>query len=301
AVDASVSATIIRAVTGWYVKGLDASKAKPSNYRSLLNVFGLLLIPAFGVRADKTTVAGIAAEWLTPKKTTPGKVLLYLHGGGFVMGSTDSHRQFVGHVARAGQIKALVPEYRLAPDHKFPAGLDDCVAVYRALLTDGVNSGDIILAGDSAGGGLTAATLIALRDAGDPLPAAALLFSPLLDATLSGESMHTRKEADPWFTRENIGVVIGHYCEPGEETHPLVSPVFADMQGLPPLFIQVGDREILLSDSERFADRQRDAGGEVEIEVWPGMWHVFQFCVNKMPESRRAIKKIGEVIQRYTA
>lgn len=298
--DASVSATIIRAITGWYIKGLDASKANPSKFRARLDAFGRTLIPAFGVRAEKTTVAGIEAEWLTPKTMTPGKVLLYLHGGGYVMGSTDSHRQFVGHVARAGQIKALVPDYRLAPDHKFPAGLDDCVAVYRSLLAGSVNSADIIIAGDSAGGGLTAATLIALRDAGDPLPAAALLFSPLLDATRSGESMQTRKDADPWFTPENIGVVFSHYCEPGEETNPLVSPVFAEMHDLPPLFIQVGDREILLSDSERFAERQRDVGGEVEIEVWPGMWHVFQFCVHKTPESRRAIKKIGEVIRRYT-
>ena len=296
----SLSARIIRAITGWYVKGIDAPKADPSAYRRRLDLLGKLLIPAFGVSSETTTVAGVHCEWLTPKETTPSKVMLYLHGGGYAMGSADSHRQFVGHIARAGQVRALVPEYRLAPEHKFPAGLNDCVSVYRALLADGVEPGDIIMAGDSAGGGLVVATLLNLRDAGDPLPDSALLFSPLLDGTRSGQSMQTRRDLDPWFTPEGIDVVFQHYCEPEQLIDPLVSPVLGDMSGIPPLFIQVGDYEILLSDSERLAALQRDAGGEVEIEVWPGMWHVFPFNIHKMPESRRAIRRIGEYLRGRT-
>ena len=156
-------------------------------------------------------------------------------------------------------------------------------------------------AGDSAGGGLTMATLLVLRDAGDQLPAAALLFSPLLDGTQSGESMQTRRVQDPWFTPENIAVVFEHYCMPNELTDPRVSPVFADMSHLPPLFIQVGDHELLLSDAMRLAESQQKAGGEVDLSVWPGMWHVFQFCTLKMPESRQAIRRIGEFIRHKTA
>ena len=297
----SISARIIRAVSGWYVKNLDARKAQPQKYRRLLDWFGYLLIPAFGVRIEKTKLAGLYAERLIPKRATPGKVLLYLHGGGYVMGSAASHRQFVGHIARAGRVEALLPEYRLAPEHKYPAGVDDCVACYRALIAAGVQAKDVLIAGDSAGGGLVMATLQTLRNAGDALPRAALLFSPLLDGTLSGESMQTSRKTDPWFTPENIAVVFEHYCEPDQLDDPLVSPVFADMRDMPPLFIQVGDHELLLSDSERLANSQRESGGEVELTVWPGMWHVFQFCVHKMPESRRAIRQIGEYIRQRMA
>ncbi len=298
---ASLPARIIRTTTGWYIKNIDASKAEPAKYRGLLNLFGKLMIPAFGVRAEPTTLAGLRAEWLTPKNPTPDKVMLFLHGGGYVMGDVDSHRQFASHIARAGSVRTVVPEYRLAPEHKFPAGLDDCVAAYQALLEQGSRPDDIVVAGDSAGGGLTVATLLKLRELGMPQPAAAILFSPLLDGTGSGESMESRREADPWFTPENLAVVFAHYCEPSQLDDPLVSPVFADLQGLPPLYIQVGDREILLSDSERIANRQRAAGGEAVLEIWPGMWHVFGFCTQKMPESREAIRRVGDYIKKLFA
>ena len=256
-----------------------------------------LLVPAFGVRREETIVGGIQCEWLTPKKATTDKLLLYLHGGAYVMGNPATHRQLVSHLARAGRIRSLVPDYRLAPENKFPAGIEDCVAVFRALIADGVAPEDIIVAGDSAGGGLAMAMMLMLRDAGDPLPGAAILLSPLLDLTASGETMQTRAATDPWFRPANIKIVGRYYCEPGDEKHPLASPVFADLRGLPPLYIQVGDREILLSDSERVAARQRAAGGEAELEVWPGMWHVFQVCTRKMPESMRAIRRIGDYIR----
>ncbi len=294
---ASIPAKIIRAVTGWYVKGLNPERVDVEKTRRLW-AFGVnFLVPAFGVRREATAIGGVDAEWLIPKKTAPGKVLLYLHGGAYVLGSPATHRQLVSHLARAGGLRALVPDYRLAPENKFPAGIEDCVNVFRALVADGTDPADIIVAGDSAGGGLAVAMMLMLRDAGDPLPGAAILLSPLLDLTGSGESMQSRAALDPWFRPENIGYVGQYYCKPGDETHPLASPVFAEVHGLPPLYIQVGDREILLSDSERIANMQRAAGGEATLEVWPGMWHVFQVCTRKMPESMRAIQKIGTYIR----
>ena len=179
----------------------------------------------------------------------------------------------------------------------FPAAVDDAVAIYRTLLGMGMRAEDIIFAGDSAGGGLAIATLLALRDAGDNLPAAAVLLSPFLDVTGSGDSMRTRADKDPWFRAEDLPIAANHYCEPHQQRFPLVSPVFADVEGLPPVFIQVGDDEILLSDSERLADACTAAGVDVELQVWPEMWHVFQMFAAKMPESRQAIAKMGAYIQ----
>ncbi len=270
--------------------------------RRRLDFIGRLLLRAFGVRVERTTVAGLYAEWLRPKRAPDDKVLLYLHGGAYVIGSCRSHGQMVSHIARAAGINALVPEYRLAPEHKFPAAIEDCVAVYRELLASGIRPENIVIAGDSAGGGLTVATLLSLRDGGDPLPAAAVLLSPYLDVTASGESATTRADQDPWFHASDMKVVVSNYCGADELKNPLVSPVFAEVEGLPPVLIQVGDDEILLSDSTRFADKIRAAGGTVDIEIWPEMWHVFQLFVGKMPEARRAINKIGDYVRRlYSA
>ena len=295
---ASLPAKVIRTVSGWYVKNIDARKADVGKTRRLWALGVHLLIPAFGVRVEQEIIGGVAAERLTPKKAIPGKILFYLHGGAFVMGNPHTHRQLVSHIARAGAVTAVVPDYRLAPEHKFPAAIEDCVAAYEAMLKDGVQPADIVIAGDSAGGNLAVTTMLALRNRGIPLPGAAVLLSPIIDLTASGESMASRAEADPWFRPENVPIVADYYCEKDEVRDPLVSPLFADLSGLPPLYIQVGDREILLSDSERLANMQRAAGGEAVLEVWPGMWHVFQVCTRKMPESMRAIRKIGEYIRR---
>ncbi len=295
-------ARIVRWITSWYIHRTDVQTADVHKIRRRLDFIGRLLIRAFGVRVERTTVAGLYAEWLRPKRAPDDKVLLYLHGGAYVIGSCRSHGQMVSHIARAAGINALVPEYRLSPEHKFPAAIEDCVAVYRELLTSGIRPENIVIAGDSAGGGLTVATLLSLRDAGDPLPGAAVLLSPYLDVTASGESATTRADQDPWFRASDMKVVVSNYCGADELKNPLVSPVFAEVQGLPPVLIQVGDDEILLSDSTRFADKIRAAGGTVDIEIWPEMWHVFQLFVGKMPEARQAINKIGDYVRRlYSA
>ena len=295
-------ARIVRWITSWYIHRTDVQTADVYKIRRRLDFIGRLLLRAFGVRVERTTVAGLYAEWLRPKRAPDDKVLLYLHGGAYVIGSCLSHGQMVSHIARAAGINALVPEYRLSPEHKFPAAIEDCVAVYRELLTSGMRPENIVIAGDSAGGGLTVATLLSLRDAGDPLPGAAVLLSPYLDVTASGESATTRADQDPWFRASDMKVVVSNYCGADELNNPLVSPVFAEVQGLPPVLIQVGDDEILLSDSTRFADKIRAAGGTVDIEIWPEMWHVFQLFVGKMPEARQAINKIGDYVRRlYSA
>jgi acetyl esterase/lipase len=291
-------ARFIRWITGRYVQQLDPHTADVVEVRERLDAFGRLLKKAVGVTVEATEVNGLYAEWLRPKHKRSDCVLLYLHGGAYVLGSCRTHRKMVSHIAREAGINALMPEYRLAPEHKFPAAIEDAVGVYRALLASGIRADDIVIGGDSAGGGLTAATLLSLRHAGDPLPRAAVLLSPFLDVTASGESVKTRADKDPWFRAEDIGVVVKNYCSEDEVRHPLVSPVFANVAGLPPTLIQVGDHEILLSDATRFAEKMRNAGCHVELDIWPEMWHVWQLFVGKMPESRRAIKKIAEFIGR---
>lgn len=293
----SKRARFIRWLTSRYIQRMDVRTADVKKIRRKLEFLGRLLMKAFGVKLERTTINGLYAEWLRPKKAERGRVLLYLHGGAYVLCSCRTHRQMVSHIARAAGIDALVPEYRLAPEHRFPAAVDDCVGVYRALLESGIKPENVVIAGDSAGGGLTVATLLSLRHAGDPMPAAAILLSPFLDATGSGESATTRADKDPWFHASDMEVVVEHYCGESEVRNPLVSPVFGNAAGLPPVYIQVGDHEILLSDSTRFAEMMRASGGEAELDVWPEMWHVFQLFIGKMPESRAAIRKIGEFMQ----
>ena len=294
---ASLPARAVRAVTSVYFDLIDAERVNVKPSRRRLDLLGKLVPSASGVEIEKTEIAGIDAEWLRPKNAADGKVLLYLHGGAYVLGSTDSHRHLVSHLAKSGHVAALQPNYRLAPEHPFPAAIEDAVAVFDALLDDGYAPDDILVAGDSAGGGLTVATLLSLRDRGGPLPAAAFLLSPWLDLSASGESMESRKEHDPWFSAEDIPVVAAYYCQPEQVTNPLVSPVYADVDGLPPMHIQVGDDEILLSDATRLADKLKAAGIDVELEVFHEMWHVFQAFLLIVPESREAVTRMGDAIR----
>jgi monoterpene epsilon-lactone hydrolase len=290
-------ARFIRWLTGRYIRRIDIANAPVAKMRKRLDQLGRLAKPARHVAVVEEAIAGVPAEWYRPEQAKPGKLLLYLHGGAYTLGSCDSHRKLVTHMAKEGNIEAVMPEYRLAPEHPFPAGLDDAVAIYKKLLDSGYKAADIIISGDSAGGGLSVATMLQLRHQGLPLPGAAILISPFLDMSASGESMKTRAERDPWFRPNEVEVVARYYCPNEDLRNPLLSPVFANVSGLPPTLIQVGDDEILLSDSTRFADKLRTAGVDVELEVFPEMWHVFQLFVGKMPESKAAVKKIGAYIQ----
>ena len=293
-------AKFVRWLTGKYIKGLDVPHLPVEKARAQFEkIAGSFLIRAKGIEVEQTQIAGVDVDWLRPKNARKDKVVLYLHGGAYVMGSPRTHRQLVSHMVRAAGVVAVLPDYRLAPEHPFPAAIEDAVAVYSGLLESGFGAEDIIISGDSAGGALSVATLLQLRHAGIPMPAAAVLLSPFLDITGSGESATTRADRDPWFDIADLHVVAGYYCpDESEWKNPLVSPVFANVAGLPPMLIQVGDDEILLSDSTRLAEKLEAEGVEVELEVWPHMWHVFQMFIRKMPESGAAVRKIAAYIQK---
>jgi acetyl esterase/lipase len=293
----SLRAEFVRRTTRAFFRTIDAKKADVQAMRKTWHSAAKVLWTARKVKVEQADVHGLNAEWLTPNGSAEDKLLLYLHGGAYVMGNCATHRQLVSYLAKYSGVKALLPEYRLAPEHPFPAAVDDAVGLYRSLLKDGYAASNIVIAGDSAGGGLTMATLLSLRDARDPLPAAACLLSPWLDLAATGESMVTRAKKDPWFQPEDMPIVAAYYCRQDQIRHPLVSPVYADLSGLPPIYIQVGEDEILLSDSTRAAEKLKAAGGEVEIEIWPGMWHVFQAFLHQVPESKKAAKKIGKFVQ----
>lgn len=297
----SLRARLIRSLTSRYIRKIDLSSADIGKMRKRLDQIGGFARVAKSVAIEEGELYGLKVEWYRPEQARSGKILLYLHGGAFVLGSCASHRKLVTQIARAGRIDAVLPEYRLAPEHPYPAGLQDCVGVYRALLEYGYNPKNIVVAGDSAGGGLTTSLMLELRHIGLPLPGAAVLISPFLDFTASGESVTTRAAQDPWFDAKDVHVVIKYYCPDEDLEDPLISPVFANVAGLPPTLVQVGDDEILLSDSTRIAENMKAAGADVELQVFPEMWHVFQLFVGKMPESRVAVDRIGKFLKEAMA
>jgi acetyl esterase/lipase len=289
----SIRARIMRRLSRRYFANIDAQMADPVHLRHRLERLTRRFPKPKGVAISQATIADVPSMSLTPRNASDTGLLLYLHGGAYVMGSPVTHRNLVSNIAARTGLRALLPDYRLAPEHRFPAAVEDATGVYKALLADGHRPQNIIVAGDSAGGGLTMGMLLSLRDEGVPLPAGAFLLSPWLDLTASGESMETRRHLDPWFCKEDVAFVAHYYSDADQLTHPQVSPVFGDMRGMPPICIQVGDHEVLLSDSTRLADNVRAAGGEVDTEVFDQMWHVFQVFHPVMPESRAAISTLA--------
>jgi monoterpene epsilon-lactone hydrolase len=251
---------------------------------------------AADVTCEPVNAGGVAAEWITAPDAESDRVILYLHGGGYVIGSINTHRAMIARIARASKARALAIDYRLAPEHPFPAAVDDATAAYRWLLAQGYKPAKIVIAGDSAGGGLTLATLLALRDAGQPLPAGAVPISPWTDLEGTGESVRTRAAKDPMVTQDNLAGSAKQYYGAHDPKNPLVSPLHADYRGLPPMLIHVGDAEILLDDSTRVAERAKASGVQVELEVWDDMIHVWHVFAKILPEGQQAIDKIGNFV-----
>jgi len=253
----------------------------------------------------KISLGSIPAEWVTTPNVPEGKksVILYFHGGGFYEGSCETYRTFAGQLSLASGTRVLTVDYRLAPEHKYPAANEDCLGSYRWLLKNGVPSKEIIIGGDSAGGTLTLMTLLSLRDSGDPLPSAAFTLSAVTDyIDFDGESYVSRAKMDPY--KSSVAEVkpdMDRYLDPSKqkETPSILSPLKQDLRGLPPLLLQVGDHEILLSDSVRFAERAKKAGVDITLEIYPNMFHVFQLAFFLMPESKKAIINIGSFIQKH--
>lgn len=246
-----------------------------------------------GVRTRRTVLGGRTALELEPAEVRgPGR-LLYLHGGGYVVGSPDTHAGLVGELARLSGLRAISVDYRLAPEHPFPAAVDDGLAAYRELLETGTRPQDIVLGGDSAGAGLGIATLIAARDAGLPQPAAVAVFSPWVDLTLSGTSIRSKEDADPIFVEADLRAYADLYAGAADRAHPLVSPLLADLSGLPPLLVQVGANEVLLDDAVGLARRAGADDVEVTLEILPGLPHVFQHHYGRLDDADTALAHVA--------
>jgi epsilon-lactone hydrolase len=247
--------------------------------------------------AQSVSAGGVESLWVSAAAAYPEDVLLYFHGGGYKLGSVRSHRDLMARLSQAAGCRVLGVGYRLAPEHHFPAPITDALAAYEWLVTQGVPAARIAFAGDSAGGGLAAAALLALRERGLPQPAAAVLLSAWTDLTAGGASYTTRAAADPIHQRPMILASARYYLgEHGDALDPLASPLFGNLEGLPPLLLQVGDRETGLDDSTRFADKARAAGVAVRIEIYDHMIHVFQQFPDLLPEARQAIDSIGRFL-----
>jgi len=280
-----------------------AGKAKsPQELRAAMAAAFSAFPSAGEVKCEPVNANGVKAEWITAKNAAPDRVIMYLHGGGYVMGSIDTHRELVARLSKAAQARGLAIDYRLAPENPFPAAVDDSITVYRWLLAQGYKPERIVIAGDSAGGGLAVSTLLALRDLGASLPAAAVCISPWVDFVAEGDSMTSRAAQDPLVSREMILNLAKMYMgEKGSLREPLAAPINAYLNDLPPLFIQVGNSETLLDDATRLADKAKEAGVDATLQIWDEMPHVWHLAAPSLPEGQEAIEKIGEFVRERTA
>jgi len=254
-----------------------------------------------GITIEKVNVCGLNAEWVIPVKmpATSKNIILYFHGGAFISGTCDTHRDISSRIAIASEAKVLLLEYRLAPEYKYPAANDDCIKAYHWLTENGIQARNIILGGDSIGGYLVLTTLLSLRDSASSMPKAAFLLSPHTDfLNFDGESYSTRKEADPINTLNSTRECAEDYFDASITSAAILSPLNEDLTGLPPMFIQVGDDEIILSDSTRLYERAKAAGANTSLEVWENMWHIFRFMAYMLPEGQESINHVGEFVKK---
>ena len=253
------------------------------------------------VKVERVNAPVAPAEWLRPPSAELGRVVLYLHGGGYVIGSPRSHRHLAAAIAGAAGASALLLDYRLAPEHPFPAAVEDATAAYRWLLDQAIAPERIVIAGDSAGGGLTVATLLALREARVPLPAGGVCISPWVDLTCSGASYRTMAEADPIVRRAEVEEMALAYLGATSPRTPLASPLFADLRGLPPLLIHVGRDEVLLDDAVQLAERAKAAGVDATLDIYERMIHVWHWFLPMLDEAQTAVEAIGRFVRARAA
>lgn len=248
------------------------------------------------IAAEPVDAGGVPAEWVSAPGVAADRALIVFHGGGYVSGSLRTERALAGRLARATGVRALSVDYRLAPEHPFPAAVEDALAAYRWLVAQGVAPGQVAVAGISAGGGLALALLLALRDAGETPPVCAVLISPFTDLTCSAPSYESRAAAEPILSARWLRECAAWYLAGQDPRAPLASPRFADLHGLPPLLIDVGDAELLLDDATGVAESARAAGVEVTCTVWPGMYHIFHGAAGVLPEAQIALDRIGAFV-----
>ena len=254
------------------------------------------VVPLADVKSEPVNAGGVKATWFTPPDARINSAVLYLHGGGYVLGSVHSHRAICERLALGARVRVLALDYRLAPENPFPSQVEDAVAAYEWLLAQGVTADRMAISGDSAGGGLSLATLLALKNNGRPLPACAALMSPWVDMEILGETITTNDAIDPMIHRPMIEVMVSLFVNENDRRNPLANPLYGDFSGLPPLLIHVGGRETLESDSQRVAQKAKDAGVSTELKLWPNQIHVFHIFAGRLDEGNQAVAELAQFI-----
>lgn len=249
-------------------------------------------------KVDHLSYSNISAELVSGKNANEEHVILYLHGGGYNTGSPNTHREFAAHVSNASCAKVLLPDYRLAPENPFPAALEDALTSYKWLIDNGFSSEKIAIAGESAGGGLTLATCLSIRDNGDTLPSSVTCISPWTDLEMTGESVKTLEEIDPMLNLASIKIMASNYIDTNDPRSPLISPLHADFKDFPPMLIHVGSDEMLFDDSRSVAEMAKQVGVDLTFKIYEDMWHFFHVFYKLMPEAKAAVKEVGVFIQK---
>lgn len=293
----SLRGRIIKKLVSYYFSGWSQGSLEKQRARQEISA-RFVRLPK-GIHCQPLEVESVQAEWIEAPNSSCG-VILYLHGGAYALGSINLHREWIARLAAATKTRCLAINYRLAPEHPFPAALEDTLSTYGWLLNQGVQASKIVIAGDSAGGGLSLATLIRLRSIGEALPAGAICISPWVDLTLGGASIQQKASLDPILDAASLKKYAKYYADGKALTDPLLSPVYADLRDLPPLLIQVGTDEILLDDATRIADAAREFGIDVTLSIWDGMFHVFQM-ISFLPETKQALAQIAKFVFDNTA
>ena len=252
------------------------------------------------VRFEPAMADGVPVHWMVPPEASDDRTVLYLHGGGYMIGSVVDYREMVPRIARAAQARALTVDYRLAPEHPHPAAVEDAVTAYRWLLANGGTAETTIVAGDSAGGGLAIATLVSLKDQGVALPAGCVSISPWVDLEMTGVSIEGNAGVDPLVSKDFLVSFAQAFLQGQDPKTPLAAPLHADLSGLPPILIQVGSIEVLLDDAKRLAERAKAAGTEAKLEVVEGVPHVWHWYGSFLAEARNSINRIGDFVRRHT-
>lgn len=294
----SLRARSLRLGLSWFVKRRARHETLDQSRRRFLAMEALIPHPPRDTQTITINVGGVSANRVITPASRPNRHVLYLHGGAYRLGAPSTYRHFTWRVASAAQARALVIDYRLAPEHPFPAALEDAVSCYRWLLAEGADPRRFAVVGDSAGGGLALALLLKLRDSGLPLPAAAVALSPWTDLASTGASLTLNAKSDAMVNAHDVPKFAADYLAGADPRDPYASPLYGDPSGLPPTLIQVGSDEVLRDDAVRMAKRMQHAHCQVELQIWPQMPHVWHLLAPILPEAREAITEIGKFVQR---
>jgi len=294
----SLRAKSVRLGLSWFVKRRPRHETLEQSRRRFLAMETLIPRPPRGTETITINVGGVSADRVITPASRPNRHVLYLHGGGYRLGAPSTYRHFTWRIASATQARVVVIDYRLAPENPFPAALEDAVSYYCWMLAEGADARQIIVMGDSAGGGLALALLLKLRDSGLPRPVAAVVLSPWTDLALTGASVTLNAKFDAIVQAEDAPIFAADYLAGADPRHPYASPLYGDPTGLPPTLIQVGSEEVLRDDAVRMAEKMQRAHCQAELQIWPRMPHVWHLFAPIVPEAREAIAEISKFVQR---